>query len=537
MRSRFSKRLNVDDFAMVNRRYLLRSLGATALVATTGGLFTNQLWAQPVFSANPFSLGVASGDPQPDGFVLWTKIAPKPLDHGGGMPKRPLEVGWSVATDPAMRQVSSKGTAIARAELGHAVHVEVGGLEPGREYFYQFTVGGERSRVGRTRTLPPAGAALAQVRFGVAGCQRYEDGFFTAYRRIAEERFDFIYHYGDYIYERRVMRPGDRAQPVVRVMPGDPDEAFTLDDYRHRYSVYKLDPDLQTAHASAPFIMSFDDHEVSNDWAGEWNEAKAPAELFVLRRAAAFQAWYENMPVRKTLLPRGPDIQMYRRIGIGDLMKIDVLDTRQFRSAQACGGGIRTSCAEALEPQRTMIGPAQERWLYDGFKQATARWNVLAQQVIMMRNDRDPDPNVFRPSMDKWDGAVAARDRLFSALEESRVGNLVALAGDIHNNWAGELKKDFLNEKSPTLGVELVGTSISTDGDGFDINDNFKRRLAKQPYVKFFNSQRGYLRNTVTPERWQVDFQVLDKVTAPDGRMATRKSMVIESGKSSIVEA
>ena len=283
--------------------------------------------------------------------------------------------------------------------------------------------------------------------------------------------------------------------------------------------------------------MSFDDHEVSNDWAGEWNEAKAPGELFVLRRAAAFQAWYENMPVRKTLLPRGPDIQMYRRIGIGDLMKIDVLDTRQFRSAQACGGGIRTGCAEALEPQRTMIGPAQERWLYDGFKQATARWNVLAQQVIMMRNDRDPDPNVFRPSMDKWDGAVAARDRLFSALEESRVGNLVALAGDIHNNWAGELKKNFLNEKSPTLGVELVGTSISTDGDGFDINDNFKRRLAKQPYVKFFNSQRGYLRNTVTPERWQVDFQVLDKVTAPDGRMSTRKSMVIESGKSSIVEA
>jgi len=397
-------------------------------------------------------------------------------------------------------------------------------------------VGGERSRIGRTRTLPSAGAPLARIRFGIAGCQRYEDGFFTAWRRIAEERFDFIYHYGDYIYERRVMRPADRAQPVVRVMPGDPDETFTLDDYRLRYSTYQLDPDLQAAHASAPFVMSFDDHEVSNDWAGEWNEAHAPAELFVLRRAAAFQAWYEHMPVRKTLLPRGPDIQMYRRFQIGDLMNVDVLDTRQFRSPQACGGGIRTGCMEAFEPQRTMLGPAQERWLYEGFKNSTARWNVLAQQVILMRNDRDANPGVFTPSMDKWDGAVAARDRLFAAIEETRVRNLVSLAGDIHNNWAGELKKDFLNEKSPTLGIELVGTSISTDGDGYDINDNFRRRVAKQPYVKFFNNQRGYLRHTVTPEHWQVEFQVLDKVTVDDGRMSTRKSLVIESGRSAIVE-
>src|SRR5262249_55789389 len=216
---------------------------------------------------------------------------------------------------------------------------------------------------------------------------------------------------------------------------------------------------------------------------------------------------------------------------------MNVLDTRQFRSAQACGGGVKVGCAEASEPQRTMMGPAQERWLYDGFKNATARWNVLAQQVILMRNDRDPDPNVFGPSMDKWDGAVAARDRLFAAIEEAKVSNLITLAGDIHNNWAGELKKNFLDEKSATLGVEFVGTSISTDGDGYDINDNYKRRIAKQPYVKFFNNQRGYLRNIVTPERWQVDFQVLDKVTVPDGRMSTRTSLVVENGKQAIVQA
>jgi alkaline phosphatase D len=537
MSFRCPTRFNVDDFATVNRRTVLRGLGASTLLTTIAGFFTRQAWTAPVFSAYPFALGVASGDPAPDGFVIWTKIAPKPLERGGGMPNLPVEVDWSVATSANMRQVVRNGTAIAHPELGHAVHVEVGGLDTARDYFYQFKIGTERSRVGRARTLPPDGAAVAQIRFALAGCQRYEDGFFTAYRRIAEERFDFVYHYGDYIYERRVMRPGERALPIARAMPGDPDECFTLDDYRHRYSLYKLDNDLQAAHASAPFVMSFDDHEVSNDWADTWNERGAPPELFLLRRAAAFQAWYEHMPVRKALLPRGPDIQMYRRIMVGDLLALNVLDTRQFRSPQACGGGIKAGCTEALEPQRTMMGATQERWLSDGFKTARRRWNVLAHQVILMRNDRETDPNIFMPSMDKWDGAVAARDRLFAAIEDAKVNNLIALAGDIHNNWAGELKRNFLDEKSATLGIEFVGTSVSTDGDGYDINDNFKRRVAKQPYVKFFNNQRGYVRNVVTPDRWQADFQVLDKVTVPDGRMTTRKSLVVENGKSGIAEA
>jgi alkaline phosphatase D len=363
------------------------------------------------------------------------------------------------------------------------------------------------------------------------------DGFFTAYRRIAEEQFDFVFHFGDYIYERRVLRPADRTLPVVRVMPGDPDETYTLDDYRNRYAIYKLDANLQGAHASAPFIMSFDDHEVDNDWAGDTTEENTRPELFLLRRAAAFQAWYEHMPVRSALLPRGPDILAYRRFAIGDLLAFNVLDTRQYRSPQACGGGIRVGCAEALEPQRTMMGETQERWLYESFKTSKARWTVLAQQVIMMPNDRNPDPKVFAPSMDKWDGAVAARDRLLAAIDAAKVGNLVALAGDIHNNWAGELKKDFKDESSATLGVEFVGTSVSSDGDGFDINDTFKARMQQQPHTKFVNNQRGYGRHIITPARWQADFQVLDKVTIPDGRMSTRKSLVVEAGKSGLLEA
>jgi len=524
--------LNVDDFATVSRRSLLRSLSASALLTTTGSFFTRRLSAAPAFSATPFTLGVASGDPASDGFVLWTRIAPKPLERGGGMPPRPVEVAWEVATGEGMQQVVREGTAVAHPELGHAVHVEVEGLEPSRDYFYRFTVGGERSQVGRSRTLPPAGAPVGQIRIGLVGCQAYDAGFFTAYRYVAEERFDFVYHYGDYIYEH-----GVGQSSVGRIVPRDLDETVTLDDYRYRYSLYKLDPDLQAAHASAPFVMTFDDHEVSNDWAGLWNQAGTAPELFALRRAAAFQAWYEHMPVRKAQLPRGPDILAYRRLTVGNLITMHVLDTRQYRLPPACGGGRRANCADAFEPRRTMMGETQERWLYDGFKTASRKWTVLAQQVAMMRNDSDPDPNKFLPNMDMWDGAPAARDRLFVAIADAGLSNVIALSGDIHSNWAGLLKKDFLEETSATLGVEFIGTSITTNRDGFDINDVFRQRLAKQPYVKFFNGQRGYLRHIVTPARWQADFRVLDKVTVPDGRISTRKSLVVESGRSAIAPA
>jgi alkaline phosphatase D len=417
------------------------------------------------------------------------------------------------------------------------VHVEVGGLEPGRDYFYHFTIGGERSPVGRARTLPAVGVPVAQLRFGVAGCQRYDDGYFTAYRQIATERFDFVFHYGDYIYEYRVVRPGERLLPVVRVMPGEPDEIYTLDDYRQRYALYKSDLDLQAAHAAAPFIMSYDDHEVDNNWAGDISEENTPPELFLLRRAAAFQAWYEHMPVRRALMPRGPDILAYRRFAIGDLISFNVLDTRLFRSDQPCGDGVKANCREALEPHRTMLGDTQERWLYDGFKNTRARWTVLGQQVMVMRCDRDPDPRVLATSMDKWDGAVAARDRLFAAVEDARLSNLIVLTGDVHNHWAGELKKNFDDPNSTTLGIEFVATSISSGGDGFDTNDTFKTLLTQNPHIKFFNNQRGYARHVVTPERWQADFQVLDKVSLRDGHVSTRKSFVVEHGKSGLADA
>jgi alkaline phosphatase D len=243
------------------------------------------------------------------------------------------------------------------------------------------------------------------------------------------------------------------------------------------------------------------------------------------------------MPVRRALLPRGPDVLAYRRFAIGDLVSLNVLDTRLFRSDQPCGDGIKAECREALNPDRTVLGNIQERWLYDGFKTTRVRWTVLGQQVIVMRHDREPDPNVFAPSMDKWDGAVAARDRLFAAVEEAQLANLVVLTGDIHNHWAGELKRNFADPSSATLGVEFVATSISSGGDGFDMNDSVKVLLAQDPHIKFFNNQRGYVRHVVTPDRWQADFQVLDKVSGRDGQISTRKRFVVEHGKNSLAEA
>jgi alkaline phosphatase D len=532
-------RFDPDDFVTVagtpSRRLLLKGLTASGLLLASGEALAQRIWTNPVFKADPFSLGVACGDPTANGFVIWTKLAPEPLAEHGGMPMRTLEVAWEVASDESFTQIVQHGTALARPELGHAVHVEIGGLEPERAYAYRFTCGGVRSAVGRGRTFPEAGASPQRMSFGVLGCQRYEDGFFTAFRHAAAENFDFVFHYGDYIYEYRTIRPGDRQLPVARVMPGEPDEIYALSDYRRRYALYKLDPDLQAAHASAPWLVSFDDHEVDNNWAGLVPEERGvPPEIFALRRAAAFQAWYEHMPLRRSAIPSGPNIQAYRRFRYGDLTDIAVLDTRQFRSAQTCGDGWQSHCIEALAPERTMMGAAQETWLTDGFRGPRARWTVLAQQVMMMRVDREPDPGATSLHMDKWDGAPAARRRLLDGLAEAGVANVVVLTGDIHQNWGGELKADFDDPASKSVGVEFVATSITSGGDGEPMTNGGRTRLKKNPHLRYFNNQRGYMRHTVTKERWQADYRVLDRVTAAGAPVSTAASFVVEAGTSAL---
>jgi alkaline phosphatase D len=513
-----------------SRRRILQLFGASGALLTVP--LAGEALAQPAFGANPFQLGIAAGDPWPDGFVIWTRLAPDPLAYGSGMGHRGVEVEWQVASDERFATVVRSGKTVARPELGHSVHVEVAGLEPARPYWYRFTVAGERSPVGKAKTAPPAGSAVANVRIGVAGCQNYEAGYFTAHRRLAEETLDFVYCYGDYIYEGRGRPKLTGVQDTARRHYND--EPYSLDDYRIRYAQYKLDADLQAAHAAHAWFSVWDDHETDNNWASVDDQDDTPRELFALRRQAAAQAYYENTPLRASCLPVGSAIQIYRRAAYGQLVGLNLLDTRQFRTHQPCTKPGEPCVLDA--PDGTIMGAAQEKWLLDGLSASKAQWNVIAQQVMMMDLDRDPGP-AYRANTDSWGGYRAQRGRFLTQVRERRIGNMVVLTGDEHVNYAGELHVDGRNPGPVPAGIEFVGTSITTSGDGMDQTANSKAMIAGNAELKFINNQRGYLVCDVTRERWQTEFKVLDKVSQPGGVLSTRIKLAVEAGKPQLVPA
>jgi alkaline phosphatase D len=510
----------------LTRREMLQIAAAAGLAMLGRSVISARTVEQPIFTSYPFTLGVASGDPLPDGIVLWTRLAPVPLD-GGGMPMTNVEVRWEIAADSRFGKVVQRGTELARPELGHSVHVEASGLEPGREYWYRFRAGSEVSQTGRTRTAPPLDAQADRLRFAVCGCSHFEAGYFSAYRHIADEHFDFIFHTGDYIYEGRA--DGGRNPAVVRQHHGH--ELYTLVDYRNRYAQYKSDPDLMAAHASAPFIVTFDDHEVDNDYAGDLDEQGTPPALFLLRRAAAYQAYYETMPLRRETLPGGSNIRLYRRLRFGKLIDLSVLDTRQYRSKQACGGGSKPACPESVDPKRTILGAEQEKWLFDNLGTIQSTWTVLGQQVpSFARDNQKLDPSA-RFSMDKWDGYVASRNRLYAQLKQSRTPNPIVLSGDVHQHFASDLKLDFTNPDSETIGAEFTNTSITSGGDGVDVTPSWERVKGDNPHVKYHSGKRGYIACTATAAAMRADFKIVDKVTVPHQPVRLGGSVVVESGR------
>ena len=510
----------------LTRRELLNVAWKVGLAAVAQPMLSTRVFAQPLFRTYPFPLGVASGEPWPDSVVLWTRLAPEPLE-GGGMPMANVEVGWEIARDRAFASITSKGMVVARPELGHSVRVEAGGLEPGREYFYRFRVGREVSPIGRTKTAPPLGATVDSLRFAVCGCSHLEAGYFTAFKRLAAEQFDFVFHTGDYIYEGR--DDGGRNPALVRRHRGD--EIYTLVDYRNRYAQYKMDPDLKAAHASAPFIVTWDDHEVDNDYAGNLDENDTPAEVFLLRRAAAYQAFFEAMPMRAATIPSGPNMRLYRRLQFGSLIDLNVLDTRQFRSKQACGVSSATGCAAALDPARTILGSAQEQWLFEQLASAKAMWTVLGQQVPTFARDNQRAAPNGRYSMDKWDGYVASRQRLYARLKETKAPNPIVLSGDVHVHYGADLKLDFENARSETVGVEFTNTSVTSGADGAEVGATWERMRGDNPHIKYHSARRGYIACTATPTTMRADFKVLDRVTVPDAPERTGGSLVVEAGR------
>jgi len=541
----FRKGMKMDSvrrhILQLSRRGLLRGSTAMAALAAISPAASQRVLAQTVFRAYPFAMGVASGDPSPDGMVIWTRLCPDPL-AGGGMPRAALEVGWEIAADPAMRQVVQRGTTLARPELGHAVHVEVGGLEPGRPWHYRFRVGGEASPIGRSRTAPAPDAMPPAMRFISAGCQHWEHGFFTAWRHIAEEtQIDFVAHYGDYIYEYRAR--GNAPGSIAPVRQHNGEEIHTIDDYRDRYALYRSDPDLQAAHAAHPFLMSFDDHEVDNNWAGIHSEedgstrfpVAVPPEIFALRKAVAFQAWYEAMPVRRAQLPRGPEITAWRGLRWGRLADIAMLDTRSYRDDQPCADVNGPPCPDIDRPFQQILGAAQESWLFDRLARSDATWKVLAQQVPVMRRDLGIDR--LSISMDKWDAYPKARDRLTRHIHEARVQNVAILTGDVHQAWAGTVHLTAEDPDSQAVASEFIATSIASNGDGSETLPATGRMLERNPHIAFFNNRRGYCLHAATEQRLLATFRAVDYVARPGAPRSDKGAFVVESGDARVKKA
>jgi alkaline phosphatase D len=515
----------------LSRRSALVGLAAPLIVGLGGSL----AWLPPMAFANvdPFRLGVASGDPSADGFVIWTRLAPDPLAPDGGLPATPFDVKWQVSSTPDMSRIDREGVAIASPAYAHAVHVEVDGLRPGRHYFYRFIAGGAASRIGRSKTLPAAGAQ--RLRFGSAGCQRYEDGYFTAWRRLAEEDLDFVIHYGDYIYASRALRlDAARDRKVVRELPGLPDRCRTLADYRNRYAAYKLDPDLQEAHATTTFVMSFDDHEVEDGWADFLGtRPNALRERLEPLRTAAFQAWYEHVPLRRAQRPDGAFVRAHRRLSVPGLTDIFVLDTRQHRSPPVCGS-LWANCQEMGDPGRTMLGPAQEAWLSEGLKRSDQPWSVLAQQVPLARIARKGKEGGLETITDHWDGASAARQRVLDMIADRRDRATIVISGDVHHNRAVDLMRNGEDGSGAPLGAEFVATSISSGGDGREQPRGGRGLHALNPTLKYFNQQRGYVCHSVAPTQWRADFRLLQGVSDSVGASAPGPGFVVDRRRRSL---
>jgi alkaline phosphatase D len=480
-------------------------------------------------SGDPFTLGVASGDPLPDAVVIWTRLAPQPYEPLGGMPYNAVTVQWQLAEDEGFRRVVRSGKAAAQPEFSYSVHVDVRGLRPSRYYWYRFRVGGWISPVGRTRTAPAAGARVSHLRFAVASCQSWPDGYYTALSHLSAENADAVLFVGDYIYEYGISASGglrDTADPV-------PDqfrtEADTLDRYRLQYALYKSDPDLRAAHQTTPWICTWDDHEVQDNFAGLVSRTDAPIEDFTVRRANAYRAYWEHMPLR-TPAPQGPDYLLYRRLTFGRLAEVNVLDTRQYRADQADGDLWKPDNPGRDDPSRPFAGAQQRRWLLDGVRSSTSTWNLLANQVVMSRMDLDASGTATY-NMDAWDGYTHEQQLVLDGLAGLRARNPVVVTGDVHAAYAMDMKRDFDDPRSQTIGVELVGTSISSGGNGTDVSVNGQNFLDHNPHLKLVNERRGYIVVDLTPVQLHAHYRAVPYIDSPGAPISTIASFAVEAGR------
>ncbi len=527
--------------SLSDRRALLRLAAAAA-----GTLWLpRSAWSQPRLSDDPFTLGVASGSPQPGSVVLWTRLLSAGPFGGSKLPDAAITVRWELAYDEAFARIVQRGQAQALPEFGHSVHVEVAGLDSDQRYFYRFMTGGDAnqwvSATGRTRTLPAPEARPARWRLAYASCQRWEHGYFSAWRHVVADQPDAVVFLGDYIYEY----PG--ALNPVRAGTGT--WALTLDDYRKRYALYKGEAELQAAHAACPWFVVWDDHEVQNDYAGLAPGDSGPGVAdFAARRAAAYQAYYEHMPLRASVLTRGltglgngAEMRIYGQARFGQLAALHMLDARQYRSPQACTRGGKpgsstvdpATCAGWTDPARTMLGLEQERWLDDQFRRhaGTAGWNLLGQSTLFGPRDFKPGAGALLWN-DGWDGYAPARRRLVDALRRYRVSNPVFLGGDVHENWVGHVLADYADPASPSVGVEFCGTAITSRSGG---NAKTAELLAENPHFVYADAERkGYGIADITPQQLSVSLRVVSDVSLRQTTIETLAQFAVQAGRSRV---
>jgi len=497
---------------MFGRRQLLQR--AAALAATQ--FLVGPLHARPAASrartaVDPFALGVASGEPAADGFVLWTRIA--------GLNEDRL-VGYEIAEDEGFRRIARRGNALAPLARGGAVHLEARGLKAGRRYFYRFHFAGAVSRTGTVATIA---ATPAQLRLALTSCQHWEHGWFTAYRDMIANDVEAVLQVGDYIYERSFGRG-----PNVRSF-GAPDPQ-TLDDYRARHALYRGDPDLAAAHAAMPFLVSWDDHEVENDYFADRAGYTGDPHAFVRRRAAAYRAYFEHMPLRPSVLRPDGEVRLYRSVNWGELAALHILDTRQYRTPSICVAEDETAdgpiarCARAGKDGGSMLGPAQEAWFGQAAAARPARWSLVTQQTLFSRLVLPAGPDSLYSQF--WDGYAASRTRLLDALDTAKTRNAVILGGDVHSFWLNDVKRDFARPDGATVATEIVTSCLASHSGPEAL---FGPAPALNPHVRFRdNANAGYVLLDVQGDRIEGSLRAVSSLADPLATCRALRAFAIE---------
>ena len=522
----------------------------------TQNLFATSSAYTPQDQASTYPQSVASGDPQPSGIVLWTRIAPTVIASPSGD-----TVAWQIAADPAFNSIMMQGVALVDPAIDNTVKLPVSNavLQPYTVYYYRFIYNLVPSRTGRFKTLPLATAELAQLKIGYVVCQDYNNGYYTALSYLVNEDVEYVVHLGDYIYETITATNAVRSVPAFASGGAIPQ---TVDDYRHLYQVYRSDPNQQAVHENFAYIQLWDDHEFANDCHQDFhpdnntapNTATTPQPLL---RQAANQAWSEYGLADVAFDPDEDwedSIQVYRKFSFGTLMDLIVTDERLYRDGPPCGSNIAgqryfsPGCGEMGDKSRTMLGLTQRQWFLDQLTASAATWKIWANEVMLMQLKFA----FLYIDLDQWDGYHQERNAIFDTVHSAGVKNFIAITGDLHTFLAGYLKRDFDNPFESPIGVELMVGSISSAnfeeeiesaidlpsapvpakqmGVAPNVLDPLIR--AANPHIKYWDSStHGYAVLTITPSLLTCEFKAVSTIREPTANLVPLQTFTVPVNK------